>query len=68
MEPDFVSKYNYEAFIPENFMPLMRFGESPPLGQKVTEYSLWHLDGSQTSLLEVVKSHHLTIIEFGSFT
>lgn len=60
--------YNYEAFVPENFAPWLNFGNSPPLGQKAPDFSLWPLDGGASSLNEVWSEHTYTIVEFGSFT
>jgi hypothetical protein len=68
-EQERVEAYNYDSFIPENFLPKMRFHESPKLGEKVESFPLWkESDRGETSLEEVVSSHDLTVIEFGSFT
>lgn len=60
--------YNYDSFIPANFEPMMRFDQSPPLGQRVSDFPLWNLDGQPTSLYAVLKDHSYTVVEFGSFT
>ena len=63
-----IERYNYDAFVPEKFRPWMRFDESPPLGQRGPDFPLWHLDGSETSLGEILGKHSFTVVEFGSFT
>lgn len=63
-----ILNYNYDKFIAENYHPLMRFDQSPPLGVKAPDFPLWHLDGAETSLSEIWKSNLLTVIEFGSYT
>ena len=65
---DLISRYNYDSFVPDNFMPWMNFKASPPLGQPAPDFPLWHLDGTKTSLSEVWGSHSYTVVEFGSFT
>ncbi|NKB65604.1 MAG: hypothetical protein GKR89_00960 [Candidatus Latescibacteria bacterium] len=65
---DITSRYNYDEFVPAKFHPWMRFGESPPLGEAAPDFPLQQLDGTATSLKEVVKAHLYTIAEFGSFT
>jgi len=67
-DTDLIARYNYDAFVPEKFMPWMRFDQSPPLGQKAPDFPLWHLDGRETRLSEVWSQHNYTIVEFGSFT
>ena len=67
-DSDLIARYNYDAFVPENFEPWMRFGESPPLGKVAPDFSFTRLDGSTTGLREVVAAHLYTIVEFGSFT
>lgn len=67
-EPDQVARYNYDAFVPEKFEPLMRFHESPPLGRGAPDFPLRHLDGSETSLGAIWRQSAYTIVEFGSFT
>ena len=64
---DQVTSYNYDAFIPKNFEPWMRFNE-PPLGYTAPDFPLWTLDRQETSLLKTIRQHAFTIIEFGSFT
>ncbi len=66
---DLIRRYNYDAFIPENFEPWMRFDESPALGERVPDFPLWQLDGrTETTLSEVLSARRFTIVEFGSFT
>jgi hypothetical protein len=65
---DLISRYNYDAFVPEKFEPWMNFESSPPLGQRAPDFSLWELDGAETSLGELWSEYLYTIIEFGSFT
>ena len=67
-DPDLISRYNYDSFVPDNFMQWMNFESSPPLGQPAPEFPLWHLDGTETTLGEVWRRHAYTIVEFGSFT
>jgi len=65
---ELLTAYNYDSFIPEKFMPWMRFAESPALGQRAPDFLLWHLDGSETRLSEVWSASTYTVVEFGSFT
>jgi hypothetical protein len=67
-DKELTRRYNYDSFKSENFGPWMRFHESPAVGQKVQDFPLWNLDGSQTSLQAQWSSHSLLIVEFGSFT
>ena len=60
--------YNYDAFIPANFGPLMRFDQSPPIGEPAPDFPLWHLDGTETSLSAIWSANLYTVVEFGSFT
>lgn len=65
---DLLTRYNYDSFIPEKFVPWMRFDQSPPLGEKVPDFPLWDLEGGETSLSAVWGAHLYTVVEFGSFT
>ena len=65
---DLISKYNYNAFIPENFKPWSRFDQSPPIGVAAPDFPLWDLEENQTSLSEIWSQKTYTIVEFGSFT
>jgi hypothetical protein len=66
---DLLQRYNYDAFIPDNFGPWMRFDESPPIAQKGPTFPLWRLDDrSETSLEAIWAENKFTIVEFGSFT
>jgi hypothetical protein len=67
-EEDLLSRYNYDAFVPEKFTPWMRFEFSPPLGREAPDSPLWDLEGRETQLSEIWSRHAYTIIEFGSFT
>jgi hypothetical protein len=68
-DTDLLRRYNYDAFIPENFEPWLNFAASPPLGQPAPDFLLWRLDDRhQTSLKEIWTSHTYTVVEFGSFT
>jgi hypothetical protein len=60
--------YNYDEFVPEKFERWMRFDESPSLGKKTENFSLWDLDEKPTSLEELLNQYLFTVVEFGSFT
>lgn len=68
MKQDVLSRYNYDAFVPEKFEPWMKFETSPPLGQQAPDFPLWRLDGSETRLSDIWAAHTYTVVEFGSFT
>ena len=66
---DLLERYNYEKFVPEMFMPWMRFHESPPLGESAPDFPLWHFETEEEGKLSDIWGSHLyTIVEFGSFT
>ncbi len=65
---DLIERYNYDEFVPEKFMPWMRFGESPSVGDRAPDFPLWNLDGVETSLSEIWGANLYTVVEFGSFT
>ena len=65
---ELVTKYNYDAFVPEKFGPWLRFDASPPLGEVAPDFPLWELDGAETRLSAVWSQHTYTVVEFGSFT
>jgi hypothetical protein len=67
-DPDLIRRYNYDEFVPDKFMPWMRFDDSPPLGETAPDLPLWTLDGEPTHLSEVWSRHAYTVVEFGSFT
>ena len=67
-ENTLITRYNYDSFMPEKFMPWMNFEASPPVGQPAPDFPLWDLDGTQTQLSEVWTNHAYSIVEFGSFT
>ncbi len=67
-DQDLIARYNYDEFIPENFMPWMKFDASPSLGRPAPDFPLWRLDESQTSLSEIWSQYAYTVVEFGSFT
>ncbi|PKO04227.1 MAG: hypothetical protein CVU41_18210 [Chloroflexi bacterium HGW-Chloroflexi-3] len=60
--------YNYDEFIPEKFEQWLRFDQSPALGKKIENFSLWDLDGNKTSLVDILDQSQFTVVEFGSFT
>ena len=66
---DLLKRYNYDAFVPEKFMPWMQFDESPPIGDIAPDFPLWQLeDQSETRLSEIWSQNRFTVVEFGSFT
>ncbi len=67
-DSELLARYNYDAFIPENFEPWLNFESSPALGQPAPDFPLWHVDGSPTRLSEIGSRQPYTIVEFGSFT
>lgn len=67
-DTDLLVRYNYDEFVPAKFEPWMNFDSSPKLGEPAPDFPLWHLDGSETRLSEVLSRHVYTIVEFGSFT
>ncbi len=67
-DPDMVTRYNYDEFIPEKFQPWLNFEASPPLGEPAPDFPLWDLDGRETSLSAVWSRYTYSIVEFGSFT
>ena len=38
-----LERYNYDEFVPDKFMPWMRFAESPELGVAAPDFPLWYL-------------------------
>lgn len=67
-EDDLTQRYNYDSFVPENFMPWMRFDASPALGEQAPDFPLWDLQGQEVRLGSVWGAHLYTVIEFGSYT
>ncbi len=67
-DPDLISRYNYDEFIPAKFEPWMNFDSSPALGEPAPDYPLWDLDQKETSLRKIISHNLYTIVEFGSFT
>ena len=65
---DLIKRYNYDAFVPENFEPWMRFAESPPIGETAPDFPLGDLEGRETSLSAWWGRHAWLVVEFGSFT
>ncbi len=65
---DLLALYNYDSFVPEKFERWMNFDASPTLGRPASDFPLWQLDGTQTSLSSVWSRHAYTVVEFGSFT
>lgn len=67
-DPNLLARYNYDAFVPANFEPWMRFDESPPLGRAGPDFPLWSLDEAATRLSAVWAQAAYSVVEFGSFT
>ena len=67
-DSDLITRYNYDAFVPENFQPWLRFDASPALGEAAPDFPLWELDGAETRLSAIWSRHTYTVVEFGSFT
>ncbi len=65
---DLLTRYNYDAFVPEKFEPWMNFASSPILGQPAPDFPLTHLDGSATRLSQLWSANTYSVVEFGSFT
>ena len=69
MNSELLRRYNYDEFVPEKFMPWMRFDESPELAAAAPDFPLWQLrDRARTSLGEWWSSNLYLVVEFGSFT
>ena len=69
MDRGLLKRYNYDEFVPEKFMPWMRFAESPELGVAAPNFPLWQLnDRLQTSLKDWWSGNLYLVAEFGSFT
>lgn len=69
MSDNLLQRYNYDEFVPEKFMPWMRFAESPELGVVAPDFPLRRLsDRAETSLKGWWSSHLYLVVEFGSFT
>lgn len=67
-DPDLISRYNYDEFIPAKFEPWMNFDSSPALGEPAPDFPLWDLDQTETSLSQIIAQNLYTVVEFGSFT
>lgn len=67
-QPDLLSRYNYDAFVPAKFEPWLNFAGSPALGAPAPDFPLWPLDGGEIRLSAAWASHPYTVVEFGSFT
>ncbi len=67
-DPDLLTRYNYDEFVPAKFERWLNFAASPPVGGTAPDFPLWHLDGSQTTLAAIWSAQPYTIVEFGSFT
>lgn len=46
---------NYDSFEQEKFLPWMRFEESPSLGQKVDDFTLFDLSGTERPFSSIWK-------------
>ena len=68
-EQTLIEEYNHENWLGpgQNIYPAS-FAKSPPLGKRVADVPLWHLEGEQTSLSALWQAHDFTVVEFGSFT
>ena len=62
------TRYNYDEFTPAKVFHWLNFKNSPPVGTRAPDFTLWHLNNSETSLREIWSSNLYTIVEFGSFT
>jgi hypothetical protein len=58
----------YDSFVPDNFMPWMRFDASPALGDPAPDFPLWDLEEREVNLSSLWSEHLYTIVEFGSYT
>ncbi len=65
---DLMKAYNYDSFTEENVAPWMNFMDSPPLGETMPDFPLWHLGGTETNLSQILAANRFTVVEFGSFT
>ncbi len=63
-----IEQYNYDVFTSSKYLPLMRFDQSPPLGESAPDFPLWTLDEEETTLSAIWGSNLFTVVEFGSFT
>jgi hypothetical protein len=67
-DDELIKRYNYDSFVPDNFMPWMRFEASPTLGDPAPDFPLWDLAEREVSLSSLWNEHLYTIVEFGSYT
>ncbi len=65
---DWITRYNYAAFVLDKVLPLLDFEHSPPLGKPAPSFPLWDLEGQETTLQAIWRRHDFTVVEFGSFT
>ena len=65
---DWLTRYNYDSFVPEKFESWMNFDASPKTGTAGLDFPLWDLAQTPTRLSEIWSRHDFTIVEFGSFT
>jgi len=63
-----LDEYNYRVFTNEAHEKLDNYANSPKPGTKADEFTLWDMDGAETSLKSVLGEHSLTVVEFGSIT
>ncbi len=69
MSGELLKQYNYDEFVPDKFMPWMRFDKSPELGVAAPDFPLWRLqDQARSSLGEWWSNNLYLVVEFGSFT
>jgi hypothetical protein len=67
-DDDLIKRYNYDSFVPDNFMPWMRFDASPALGDPAPDFPLWDLEEREVNLSSLWSENLYTIVEFGSYT
>lgn len=67
-ETNSLPDYNYDSFVPEKFEPWMRFDQSPPLGERGPNSTLYTLDEEKILLSDIWGDSLYTVVEFGSFT
>jgi len=68
MDNELVARYNYESFVPEQFIPWMNFEKGPEVGEQAPDFPLLDLERKETLLSEIWSANLFTVVEFGSFT
>jgi len=59
MTENLLERYNYDAFIPANFEPWIRFTKGPALGEPPPKFPLWDMD-------ELERNGPKAVVEFES--